>query len=329
MKILAFETSCDETSCAVVEDGKKVLSCIIASQIDIFKNYGGVIPEIASREHIKQITQCYEKALEEANITMNNIDLIATTTNPGLIGSLLVGVECAKTLSYIYNKPIIGVNHIYGHIYANNIEHDIKFPSLAVVLSGGHSEFTLMDKHNSYKKIGHTKDDAIGETFDKVARILDLEYPGGPKLEKLARKGKNTYNLPIAMHNEKYNLSFSGLKSACINLVHNSKQRNEEINKADLAASFQYSAVKQITDKIEMILNDNKDIKQIMLAGGVAANTYIREQIQEVANKYNIEFIYPKILYCTDNAAMIGAAAYYKYQNQGPDNLNIVASPND
>ena len=314
MYILAIESSCDETSASIIKDGVEEIATVISSQIDIHKAYGGVVPEIASRNHIKNITIVLEECLNSANMTMDEMDAIAVTYGPGLIGSLLVGLEAAKTLAYIYNKPLIPVHHIAGHIYANSLVKEMKFPLLALVVSGGHTELIKMDKHYSFEKLGGTLDDAIGECYDKVARVLNLEYPGGPKVDQLAHNGKHTYNLPVPMKNDSYNFSFSGLKSAVINLVHNEEQRGNEINKEDLAKSFQEVALSSIISKTEKAIKDY-NIKSLIVAGGVAANSSLREKVENLTNELNVDLTIPPMKYCTDNAAMIGAAAYFAYKD--------------
>ena len=314
MYILAIESSCDETSASIIKDGVEEIATVISSQIDIHKAYGGVVPEIASRNHVKNITIVLEECLTSANMTMDEIDAIAVTYGPGLIGSLLVGLEAAKTLAYIHNKPLIPVHHIAGHIYANSLVKEMKFPLLALVVSGGHTELIKMDKHYSFEKLGGTLDDAIGECYDKVARVLNLEYPGGPKVDQLAHNGKHTYNLPVPMKNDSYNFSFSGLKSAVINLVHNEEQRGNEIRKEDLAKSFQEVALSSIINKTEKAIQDY-DIKSLIVAGGVAANSALREKVEGLTSKLNVDLTIPPMKYCTDNAAMIGAAAYFAYKD--------------
>ena len=313
MYILAIESSCDETSASIVKDGHEEIATVISSQIDIHKLYGGVVPEIASRNHIKNITIVLEECLEKAHMTMDEVDAIGITYGPGLIGSLLVGLEAAKTLAFIYNKPLIPVHHIAGHIYANNLVKEMKFPLLAVVVSGGHTELDLMTEHYSFKKLGGTLDDAIGECYDKVARVIGLEYPGGPKVDKLAHIGKVTYKLPVPMKDDSYNFSFSGLKSAVINLAHNEKQRGVELNKENLAASFQEVATSSIINKVEKAIEDY-DIKTVIVAGGVAANLGLREKMTSLCDKLKVDLSIPPMEYCTDNATMIGAAAYYAYK---------------
>ena len=310
--ILAIESSCDETSMAIVKNGCEVVHMTVLTQMDTHAEFGGVVPEIASRMHTENITMVLEETLTKSSMSMDDIDAIAVTYSPGLLGSLLVGVECAKTLSYIYNKPLIAVNHMAGHIYANNLEKKMKFPLLALVVSGGHTDLMLMKDDYVFEHIGSTLDDAIGECYDKVARVLDLKYPGGPNVDKLSLEGECTYDLPIPMNDDSYNMSFSGLKSNIINLVHNEKQSGNEIRKADLARSFQETAVGQLIRKTELAIQ-NYDVKYMVVAGGVSANKYLRSEIQKLADKYNVELSIPRILYCTDNAAMIGAAAYPLY----------------
>ena len=312
MYILGIESSCDETSVSVVKNGTEEIATVISSQIDIHKDFGGVVPEIASRHHVKNITMVLEECLEKANMTMEQIDAIAITYGPGLIGSLLIGLEAAKTLAWLYQKPLIPVHHIAGHIYANSLVRPLKFPLLALVVSGGHTELIEMTDHYKFKKLGGTLDDAIGECYDKVARVMNLEYPGGPKLDKLSKEGKPTYKLPIPLHNDSYNFSFSGLKSAVINLAHNEKQRGEELRQADLAASFQKVAVESVVGKTKKAIED-KNIKYLIVAGGVAANQILRSEIEKLAEEEGIEMSVPPMKYCTDNAAMIAAAGYYAY----------------
>ena len=312
MIILGIESSCDETSASIVKNGTEEIATVISSQIDIHKDYGGVVPEIASRHHVKNITIVLEECLEKANMTMEEVDAIAITFGPGLIGSLLIGLEAAKTLAWIYQKPLIPVHHIAGHIYANSLVRPLKFPLLALVVSGGHTELIEMTDHYKFKKLGGTLDDAIGECYDKVARVMGLEYPGGPKLDKLSKEGKPTYKLPIPLHDDSYNFSFSGLKSAVINLVHNERQRKEPIRQADLAASFQKVAVQSVVRKTKKAIED-KQIKYLIVAGGVAANQILRGEIEKLAAEEKIEMSVPPMKYCTDNATMIAAAGYYAY----------------
>ena len=311
--ILGIESSCDETSCSIVKNGREEIYTVISSQIDIHKDYGGVVPEIASREHVKNITIVIEECLKNADMKIEDIDAIAITYGPGLIGSLLIGLEAAKTLSFIYNKPLVPVHHIAGHIYANSLEKEMQFPLLALVVSGGHTELVLMEDHYRFKKLGGTLDDAIGECYDKVARVIGLEYPGGPKVDKLAHTGKNSYDLPIPLNDNSYNFSFSGLKSAVINLNHKIEQRGEKLNKEDLAASFQNVAVSSIINKTKRALLDN-NIKYLIVAGGVAANKGLREEVLKMGDELGVDVSIPKINYCTDNGTMIAAAGYYAYK---------------
>ena len=322
MYILGIESSCDETSVSIVKNGCEEIATVIASQIDVHKSYGGVVPEIASREHVKCITIVLEECLKKANMIMDEIDAVAITYGPGLIGSLLVGLEAAKTLSFVHNKPLIPIHHIAGHIYANSLVKEMEFPLLAVVVSGGHTELIEMKDHYKFEKLGGTLDDAIGEAYDKVARVLNLEYPGGPKVDKLAHEGKVTYKLPIPMQDDSYNFSFSGLKSAVINLVHNEKQRGEEIRVEDLAASFQKVAVEEIISKTKKAILD-RNIKHVIVAGGVAANSGLREEMEKLTNELEVSLSIPPLKYCTDNATMIAAAGYFAYLDGRRADLNL------
>ena len=326
--ILGIESSCDETSASIVKNGTEEIATVISSQIDIHKNYGGVVPEIASRHHVKNITIVLEECLEKANMTIDDVDAIAITYGPGLIGSLLIGLEAAKTLSFIYNKPLIPVHHIAGHIYANSLVKELKFPLLAVVVSGGHTEIIEMKQHYSFEKLGGTLDDAIVECYEKVARVIGLEYPGGPKLDKLAKEGKDTYKLPIPLQDDSYNFSFSGLKSAVINLAHNEEQRGEELRKSDLAASFQKVAVESIVSKVKKAIEE-KNIKNVIVAGGVAANNGLREAMQEMTEELGVELSIPPMKYCTDNGTMIAAAGYYAYLDGRRADLTLNSKSQD
>ncbi len=328
MYILGIESSCDETSVSIVKNGTEEIATVISSQIDIHKDFGGVVPEIASRHHVKNITIVLEECLQKAKMSMEDIDAIAITYGPGLIGSLLIGLEAAKTLSFLYNKPLIPVHHIAGHIYANSLVKELKFPLLAVVVSGGHTEIIEMKDHYKFEKIGGTLDDAIGECYDKVARVIGLEYPGGPKLDKLASEGKDTYQLPIPLRDDSYNFSFSGLKSAVINLAHNEEQRGNELRKADLATSFQKVAVESITSKVKKAI-EQKNIKNVILAGGVAANNGLRTAMKELTDKMNVELSIPPMKYCTDNGTMIAAAGYYAYKDGRRADLSLNSKSQD
>ena len=310
--ILSIESSCDETSIAIIKNGTDVVALTVLTQMDVHANYGGVVPEIASRMHTENITMVLEETLKKANVQVSDCDAIAVTYCPGLLGSLLVGIEFAKVLSYVYKKPLIKVNHLIGHIYANKIGDKLKFPCLALVISGGHTELIKMTGDYEFKLLGETQDDAIGECYDKVARVIGLGYPGGPKIDKLATEGEYTYKLPIPVNDSTYNFSYSGLKSSVINLVNNENQRGNEIRKADLACSFQTVAVDELVRKLELALV-NTNIKNVIIAGGVSANNYLRSEIKKLCEKHNAELSLPEFIYCTDNAAMIGAAAYPLY----------------
>jgi len=311
--ILGIESSCDEMSASIVKNGIDEIKTIVLSQMDIHKKYGGVVPEIASRCHIESATMVLEELFNNLDITMEDITAIAVTYGPGLIGSLLIGLQIAKTLSFVYNKPLVPVHHIAGHIYANSLVSEMKFPLISLVVSGGHTDIIYMKEHFDFKKIGGTLDDAVGECYDKVARVLGLSYPGGPLVDKLAHIGKHTYNLPIPLDDDTYNFSFSGIKSAVINLVHNEEQRENVINKEDLATTFQENVIEIITKKTMKSLKEY-NVKNLIMSGGVAANKGLREKLNNLCEENNINFTVPKIEYCTDNAAMIAAAGYYAYK---------------
>ncbi|MBQ6135202.1 MAG: tRNA (adenosine(37)-N6)-threonylcarbamoyltransferase complex transferase subunit TsaD [Bacilli bacterium] len=328
MYILGIESSCDETSASIVKNGTEEIATVISSQIDIHKDYGGVVPEIASRHHVKNITIVLEECLEKANMKMEDIDAIAITYGPGLIGSLLVGLEAAKTLSFVYQKPLIPVHHIAGHIYANSLVGELQFPLLAVVVSGGHTEIIEMRDHYQFEKLGGTLDDAIGECYDKVARVIGLEYPGGPKIDQLSVEGEPTYKLPLPLQDGSYHFSFSGLKSAVINLVHNEEQRGQEIRQADLAASFQKIAVSSITSKVRKAIVD-KGIQNVIVAGGVAANKGLRKAMEELCDELHVHLSIPPMRYCTDNGTMIAAAGYYAYLQGRRADLSLNAKSQD
>lgn len=313
MIILGIETSCDETSIAIVRDGKEILSNKISSQIEIHKEYGGVVPEIASRHHIKNIATILEESLEEAGITLEEIDYIAVTYAPGLIGALLVGVSFAKGLSYGLDIPIIPVHHIKAHIYGNFIEHKVELPCIALVVSGGHTNIVYMDEKHNFVNMGGTLDDAVGESYDKVARVMGIGYPGGPVVDKLYYRGdKEALKIPEPKV-DGYNFSFSGIKTSVINAVNKAKMKGEEFKPEDLSASFQ-SKVVDILCKKTLLAAQDKKVKQIIIAGGVAANSLLRSELTERAKKMNIEVKFPTLEFCTDNAAMIAEAAYYKLQ---------------
>ena len=340
MKILAFESSCDETAVAIVEDGRKILANKIASQIEIHALYGGVVPEIASRAHTEAISRLTYEALDEAKLTLDDIDAIAVTNCPGLIGALLVGVNFAKSLAYKLNKPLIPVHHIRGHIAANytyfngtNDEELLEPPFSALVMSGGHTSLINVDDYCSFKIIGQTRDDAAGEAFDKIARLLGLAYPGGAKMDKLAYEGdKNYVDFPFAFVKDcPYDFSFSGLKTAGINHLHKLTQNNTEFNKADMAASFTSAVVKAIVKRIELLFNDKElfTSNKLVLAGGVSANSHIRNALKELSDKYNVKLYAPPLSLCGDNAVMIGAQGYYEYtkgKKTAGENLNAYAT---
>lgn len=325
--ILAIESSCDETSMAIVKNGSEVISLSITTQMDTHAKYGGVVPEIASRMHTEAITFVLEDCLEKAHMKIEDMSAIAVTYAPGLTGSLMVGVEAAKILSLMYNKPLIAVNHLIGHIYANNLENKMEYPLLALIVSGGHTELLVMEDDYQFKKLGETMDDAIGEAYDKVARVIGLPYPGGPNIEKLALMGKHTYSLPEPVLDDTYNFSYSGLKSAVINLVHNEEQRENVIIKEDLAKSFQDVAVDELVRKVEKALKET-GIKRLVIAGGVSANQYLKSEMSKLCDQYDAKLLIPRLLYCTDNAAMIGAAAYPKYLKKEFSDYSLNISSN-
>lgn len=325
--ILGIESSCDETSMSIVKNGSEEIATVVLSQIDIHKSYGGVVPEIASRNHIENITIVLEELLSKTNITIEDITAVAVTYGPGLIGSLLIGVQAAKTISLVTGKPLIPVHHIIGHIYANNLEGRLNFPLIALVVSGGHTELVYMKEDYSFQKIGGTLDDALGECYDKVAKVIGLEYPGGPKVDKLAHIGKTTYDLPLPLNDKTYNFSFSGIKSAVINLVHNEEQRHNQINKEDLCATFQNNVIEVVAKKTMRALKEY-NVNNLILAGGVSANNGLRERLEKECQENNINLSIPRIKYCTDNATMIAAAGYFAYQKNifADQTLNAVAT---
>ncbi|MHC5249751.1 tRNA (adenosine(37)-N6)-threonylcarbamoyltransferase complex transferase subunit TsaD [Enterococcus sp. LJL90] len=327
--ILAIESSCDETSVAVVENGEKILANIVASQIKSHRRFGGVVPEVASRHHVEQITLCIDDALAEAEIEPQDLSAVAVTYGPGLVGALLIGVSAAKAFAWAYDLPLIPVNHMAGHIYAAKYVQPLKFPLLALLVSGGHTELVYMVEDGSYEIIGETRDDAAGEAYDKVGRILDLPYPSGKALDELAHQGKDTYHFPRAMLQEdNLDFSFSGLKSAFINLVHNAQQREEMLVPEDLAASFQASVVDVLVGKTKKALA-SYPVKQLIIAGGVAANQALRAGMTEMmAENYpEIELLIPPLRLCGDNAAMIGAAGYIEFKKQHLANMALNAKP--
>lgn len=330
MNILAIESSCDETAAAVVQDGRKVLSNIISSQIEIHKLYGGVVPEIASRKHIEKVIQVVDEALKEASLTMDEIDAVAVTYGPGLVGALLVGVSAAKSIAFAHNKPLIGVHHIEGHISANYIDNEeLEPPFLCLVVSGGHTNLVIVKDYGEYEVLGKTRDDAAGEAFDKVARAIGLGYPGGPKIQKISEEGnKDAIAFPRAkVADNPFDFSFSGLKSSVLNYINSCEMKGEEINKADIAASFQEAVVDVL---VSHTIEGAKQLgfKKIAMAGGVASNTVLREEMKEACERRGFKFYYPSPILCTDNAAMIGAAAYYDYKKGLISDLTLNAVPN-
>ncbi len=327
---LAIETSCDETSCAVLRGGRDVLSNIISSQIDIHKKFGGVVPEVASRKHIENINIIIQKALDQANINFDDIDLVGVTQGPGLVGALLVGISSAKAIAYALNKPIVGVNHIEGHICANYIEHkDLEPPFTCLIVSGGHTYLAYAKDYTEYELFGRTRDDAAGEAFDKVARALGLSYPGGPLIDKLSKEGDpNSVDFPrVYLEQDSYDFSFSGLKTAVLNYLNQMKQKDENIIVKDVAASFQQAVIEVLVDKTIKLAKEKKS-KKIVMAGGVAANHGLRNMMKNRGEEEEIEILYPSNILCTDNAAMIGSAAYFNYISGRTSQLNMNVVPN-
>ncbi len=328
MYILAIESSCDETSASIIKNGKEEISTVVLSQMDTHANFGGVVPEIASRMHIENITMVLEECLDKSGLSMDDIDAIAVTYAPGLIGSLLVGLMAAKTLAFVYNKPLIPVHHIAGHIYANNLVKELEFPLISLVVSGGHTELVYMKENYSFEKLGGTLDDAVGEAYDKVARVIGLAYPGGPKVDKLASQGKDVYDLPLPLDDDSYDFSFSGLKSAVVNLVHNERQRGNEVSSENIATSFQNRVVEILVKKTMKALKEY-NVHNLIVAGGVAANKGLRNRLIEECEKNGVNLTLPEIKYCTDNGAMIGAAGYYAYQKGRIASLDLNAKANE
>lgn len=325
--ILGIETSCDETAAAIVKNGNEILSNIVASQIESHKRFGGVVPEIASRHHVEQMTIVLEEAMSQANVKWDEIDGIAVTEGPGLVGALLIGVSAAKALAFAKNKPLIGVQHIAGHIYANRFEQEFEFPLLALIVSGGHTELVLMKEHGHFELIGETRDDAAGEAYDKVARMLKLPYPGGPEIDRLAKLGDTTIDFPRAWLEEgSHDFSFSGLKSAVINKIHNAKQRGEYLKDEDIAASFQASVVDVLTTKALRAAKEY-NVKQVIVAGGVAANQGLRAELKRKFSEAQIPLLIPPLKLCTDNAAMIAAAGAIFFEQGKLAGLDLNANP--
>lgn len=325
---LAIETSCDETSAAVLKNGREVLSNIIMSQIDIHKKFGGVVPEVASRNHVKDINPVIIEALEKASIGFKDIDFVSVTYGPGLVGALLIGLSSAKALAYALDIPLVGVHHIEGHIAGNYIAHkNLEPPFICLVVSGGHTHLVKVEDYGKYEILGKTRDDAAGEAYDKVARSLGLGYPGGPLIDKLAKEGdKSAIKFPRTYLDDSYDFSFSGLKSAVLNYLNSMKMKEEEINKADVAASFQEAVIEVLSNKAIRAAKEFSMTK-IAIAGGVSANSALRERLTIMSKENNLEFYYPPMELCTDNAAMIGSAGYYEYIRGYKSDLNLNAKP--
>ncbi len=325
--ILAIESSCDETACAVIEDGCRILSNVVSSQIDVHTKFGGVVPEVASRIHVENISAVIAEGIEQSGCSMEEIDAIAYTQGPGLVGSLHVGVQAAKTLAWMYHKPIIPIHHLTGHIYANRFVRELKYPLMALVVSGGHTELVWMKNDWDFNVIGTTTDDAIGEAYDKVARVLGLGYPGGPAIDKLAKEGKPHYTLPVPKTQNDFDFSFSGLKTAVLQLADREKRKGNEVDPADLAWCFQETALGGLVKKTVQAVKEYHPA-MLVLAGGVAANSRLRVMIEEEMKEVpETELIIPPLKYCTDNAAMIGASAYVAWQHGLFGTLDAAADP--
>lgn len=325
---MGIETSCDETAVAIIKNGTEIVANVVASQIESHKRFGGVVPEIASRHHVEQVTIVFEEAMQQANLTFNQLDAIAVTEGPGLVGALLIGVNAAKAIAFAHNIPLVAVHHIAGHIYANRLVEEMKFPLLSLVVSGGHTELVFMKEHGHFQVIGETRDDAAGEAYDKVARTLNLPYPGGPHIDRLAQEGEPTIDLPRAwLEEDSYDFSFSGLKSAVINTVHNFTQRGETIAPENLAASFQQSVIDVLVTKTMRATKEYK-VNQVLLAGGVAANKGLRAALNEAFTQLkDVELVIPPLSLCTDNAAMIAAAGTIMFEKGQRADLALNANP--
>lgn len=326
--VFGIETSCDETAAAIIKNGTEIVANVVSSQIESHKRFGGVVPEIASRHHVEQIIAVLNETLDQAGLTFADMDAIAVTKGPGLVGALLIGVNAAKAIAFAHNLPLIGVHHIAGHIYANRLVQEMTFPLLSLVVSGGHTEIVYMKDHGAFEVIGETRDDAAGEAYDKVARTLNLPYPGGPHIDQLAAQGKDTYNLPrVRLEEGSYDFSFSGLKSAVINTVHNAEQRGEAIVPENLAASFQASVVEVLTEKTVRAAKEY-NVKQVLLSGGVAANKGLRAALENAfTDLHNIQLVVPPLSLCTDNAAMIAAAGTILFQQGKRDGMDMNGHP--
>ena len=327
--IMSFESSCDETSVAIIKNGKEILSNIIATQIKSHQRFGGVVPEVASRHHVEEVTKCINLAMDEAKVTYDDIDAVAVTYGPGLVGSLLIGIMAAKTVAFAHNLPLIKVNHLAGHIYSANFVTDLKYPFMALLVSGGHTELVSVTAPGEFHTLGDTRDDAVGEAYDKIGRILGINYPAGKKVDQMAAVGKDTFDFPRAMVKEdNLDFSFSGLKSAFINRVHHADQVNEELNKDDLAASFQGAVLDILTNKTFKALKQHP-VNQLIVAGGVSANQGLRKRLAEEIEKrhLDIELVFPPLRLCGDNAAMIGAMAQIQYDKKDFTDLRLNADP--
>jgi N6-L-threonylcarbamoyladenine synthase len=326
--VLGIETSCDETAAAVVKNGREIISNVVASQIESHKRFGGVVPEVASRHHVEQITLVIEEAMNKANLSFAELDAVAVTQGPGLVGALLIGVNAAKALAFAHQIPLVGVHHIAGHIYANRLVTEMKFPLLSLVVSGGHTELIYMKEHGMFEVIGETRDDAAGEAYDKVARALNLPYPGGPHIDRLAHEGNVTIDLPRAwLEEDSYDFSFSGLKSAVINALHNAEQRGEKIDAKDMAASFQASVIDVLVTKTVKAAQEYQ-VRQVLLAGGVAANRGLRAELErKMAELEGVELVVPPLSLCTDNAAMIAAAGTVLFEKGKRADMALNANP--
>lgn len=326
--IMGVETSCDETAVAIIKNGKEIVANVVASQIESHKRFGGVVPEIASRHHVEQMTIVFEEAMNQANLTFAELDAIAVTEGPGLVGALLIGVNAAKAISFAHQIPLVAVHHIAGHIYANRLVKEMDFPLLSLVVSGGHTEIVFMKEHGHFQVIGETRDDAAGEAYDKVARTLNLPYPGGPHIDRLAHEGEPTIDLPRAWLEEgSYDFSFSGLKSSVINTVHNLTQRGETVAPENLAASFQQSVIDVLVTKTVRATKEFQ-VKQVLLAGGVAANRGLRKALEEAFYELpGVDLVIPPLSLCTDNAAMIAAAGTVLFEKGQRAGMDLNASP--
>jgi len=330
INVLAIESSCDETSCAIVKNGRWVISNIISSQIDIHKRFGGVVPEVASRMHLEAINNIVDQALKEAKMSLEDVDVIAVTKGPGLVGALLVGISEAKALSYVTKKPLVGVNHMKGHICASFITHkDLNPPFICLLISGGHTYLVEVKDFNDMKVIGKTMDDACGEAYDKVARSLGMPYPGGPCVEECAKSGnEKAIDFPrVMLEKDSYDFSFSGLKTAVLNYLNSKKQKNEEISKEDVCASFQRAVFDVLISKTKRLMQE-KNLDKLVVAGGVSANNTLKNEIEKMAKENNYKTYFPKKILCTDNAAMIASSGYFEYLDGTRDDFSLNVLPN-